>query len=104
VPEADATAPKQRAKATDRHLFSQEQRRASDFPQEVRSLRELLQVERHRNEELRDHLAFQRHQLEKAEAERERLIAVLETQQQQFGIEQLQRILAEPPTRARNER
>jgi excisionase family DNA binding protein len=93
-----------RSKATDRHLFKQEQRRASDFPQEIRGLRELLDVERKRNDELRDHLAFQRRQLEKAEAERERLVAILETQQQQFGIEQLQRILGDSPTRGRNER
>jgi hypothetical protein len=97
-----ATTP--RPKATDRHLFKQEQRRASDFPQEIRHLQEMIDLARFRNEELREHLAFQRRQLEKAEAERERLVAILETQQQQFGIEQLQRILGEPPARGRNER
>ena len=90
--------------ATDQHLFKKEARRSSDFPHEVRSLKELLDVERQRNEELREHLVFQRQQLEKAQAEREHLVALLETQQQQFGIEQLQRILGEAPARGSDER
>jgi excisionase family DNA binding protein len=102
--EEAAPAPSTRPMATDEHLFKNAQRRASDFPQEIQSLRVLLEVERQRNEELREHLAFQRRQLEKADADRERLVAVLETQQQQFGIEQLQRILAQPPTLNSNER
>ena len=93
-----------RPRATDRHLFKKEERRATDFPHEVRSLKELLDVERQRNEQLREHLVFQRQQLEKAQAERERMVALLETQQQQFGIKQLQRILGEAPTRGSDER
>ena len=40
-------------------------------------------------------MQFQRRQLEQAEIERRRLVAVIETLQQHFGIEQLQRILGE---------
>ena len=106
VPDAPApdAEPLPRPSPSDQHLFKQEKRRATDYPHEVRSLRELLELERGRNQELREHLAFQRRQLEKAQAEREHLVAVLETQQQQFGIEQLQRIIGEPVQRGASER
>ena len=81
--------------------FKKEARRSSDFPHEVRSLKELLDVE---FELMRSLGLFSAVQLEKAQAEREHLVALLETQQQQFGIEQLQRILGEAPARGSDER
>jgi excisionase family DNA binding protein len=100
VPDSAISAPEEpRPRATDQHLFQQEQRRASDFPNELRSVRELLEAERRRSAELIEVVAFQRRQLENAEAAREQLLTLLETQQQQFGIEQLQRILGISPGR-----
>lgn len=91
------------AGATDQHLFKTSQRRATDYPHEIRALKDLLEVERRRNAELLDHVAFQRRQLESASDARDRLVALLETQQQQFGIEQLQRIIGPKHSPAPNE-
>ena len=74
---------------------SDERRRISDHLGDIRGLRELLEVERLHSSQLLDTVQFQRRQLEQAEGERRTLVAVIETLQEHFGIEQLQRILGE---------
>jgi DNA-binding transcriptional MerR regulator len=103
-PDAAESRPAPAAGATDQHLFKTSQRRATDYPHEIRALKELLELERKRNAELLEHVAFQRTQLENASHTRDRLLAILETQQQQFGIEQLQRIIGPSPSPERDHR
>ncbi|MEA2647321.1 MAG: hypothetical protein QOE92_2404 [Chloroflexota bacterium] len=86
-----------RPRASDR-LF--DRRQPGGDEQELRAVRELLEVERSRLAELAQQVEFLRRQLDEASDVRDRLLRVIQTQQEHFGIEQLQRMLDAPPERA----